>query len=184
MSTGTLPTVIVLIVVVIALAVAAASFMRRRRLRERFGPEYDRTVEQTDDRHAAERELRERHRRHDALDIRPLSDVARDRYTREWTAVQNEFVDRPEDAVRSADRLVTALMRDRGYPTEAFDQQVRDLSADQGRTLQRYRAAHQVEHLSTRHQATTEELRGAMARYRALFDELLSDDGRVRRAAS
>ena len=94
------------------------------------------------------------------------------------------IVDRPEDAVRSADRLVTALMRDRGYPTEAFDQQVRDLSADQGRTLQRYRAAHQVEHLSTRHQATTEELRGAMARYRALFDELLSDDGRVRRAAS
>ncbi|WP_406835683.1 hypothetical protein ACICHK_03895 [Streptomyces sp. AHU1] len=184
MSTGTLPAVIALIVVVIALVVAAVSSVRRRRSRERFGPEHDRTVERADGRHAAERELRERRRRHDALDVRPLSDVARDRYTREWTAVQNEFVDRPEDGVRSADRLVTALMRDRGYPTEGFDQQVRDLSADHGRTLQRYRAAHQAEHLSTRHRATTEELRGAMAHYRALFDELLSDDGQARRAAS
>ncbi|MEU6272082.1 hypothetical protein ABZ871_06615 [Streptomyces populi] len=183
MSTGTLPAVIVLIFVVIVLAMAAVSLMWRRRLRERFGPERDRTVGRADDRHAAERELQERRRRHDVSDIRPLSDVARDRYTREWTAVQNEFVDRPQDAVRSADRLVTALMRDRGYPTEGFDQGMRDLSAGHGQILRRYRAAHQVKHLGTSHQATTGELRGAMARYRALFDELLSDDGRVRRAA-
>ncbi|MFD5816669.1 hypothetical protein [Streptomyces sp. NPDC127038] len=184
MSTGTLLAIVVPLVVVIALIVAAVLVIRRRRLQERFGPEYDRTLEQAGGRHAAERELRERQRRHDALDIRPLSGGARDRYAREWTNVQDEFVDRPEDAVHDADRLVTALMRDRGYPTEGFDQQMQDLSVDHGQTLQHYRAAHQVESLSTRHQATTEQLRGAMVHYRTLFDELLSDGSRARPAAS
>ncbi|MEV6197853.1 hypothetical protein AB0M19_36355 [Streptomyces sp. NPDC051920] len=184
MSTGTLLAIIIPIVVVIALAVAAVYWMRRRRLRERFGPEYDRAVERSDDRRTAERELREREQRHDALDIRPLPDGARDRYSREWINVQDEFVDRPEDAVHDADRLVTALMRDRGYPTEGFDQQMRDLSVEHGQTVDHYRAAHEVEFLSTHHQATTEQLRGAMVHYRALFDELLSNGGRARRAAS
>ncbi|MEU0052557.1 hypothetical protein ABZ299_28265 [Streptomyces sp. NPDC006184] len=178
MSTGTLLAIIIPVVVVVALAAVAASMLlRRRRLRERFGPEYDRTVEGTDSRLAAERELRARERRHDELEIRPLSPVSRDRYTREWTGVQQEFVDRPEEAVHDADSLVISLMHERGYPTEGFEQQMKDLSVEHGSTLEHYRAAHQVEILSTRKEATTEQLRGAMVHYRALFDELLSDGG-------
>ncbi|MEU9498893.1 hypothetical protein [Streptomyces sp. NPDC048196] len=183
MSTGTLLAIIIPVVVVIALlAVAASLLVRRRRLRERFGPEYERTVESTDSRMAGERELRARERRHDSLEIKPLQSSTRERYSREWTGVQQEFVDRPEDAVHDADRLVTSLMHERGYPTENFEQRLKDLSVAHGRTLEHYRAAHEVETLSTQHRATTEQLRGAMVHYRALFEDLLSDGGQARHA--
>ncbi|MEU7278254.1 hypothetical protein AB0A69_05595 [Streptomyces sp. NPDC045431] len=178
MSTGTLLAIIIPIVVVLAV-VAAAAFVvsRRRRLRERFGPEYERTVEDSGSRLAAERELSEREKRHGELDIRPLTGDARERYSRDWQRVQSEFVDRPEDAVQDADLLVASLMRERGYPTENLNQRIRDLSVEHGRTIEHYRAAHEVDQLSMKHQATTEQLRGAMVHYRALFDELLSDHG-------
>ncbi|WP_328430171.1 hypothetical protein [Streptomyces sp. NBC_00443] len=184
MSTGTLLAIIIPIAVVIVVVAAAATLiMRRRKLRERFGPEYERTVEGADSRVAGERELRAREKRHDSLDIKPLDSTTRDRYTRDWTSVQDEFVDRPEDAVHDADRLVTSLMHERGYPTQDFEQQLRDLSVQHSRTLEHYRAAHDVDALSTRHEATTEQLRGAMVHYRALFDELLADGGEPRRTA-
>jgi hypothetical protein len=186
MSTGTLLAVIIPIALIVALVVVALSLLTRRRsLRERFGPEYERTVEGADSQFAAERELSERARRHDQLDIKPLPASARDRFAQDWDGVQREFVDRPEDAVHDADRLVTSLMHERGYPTEGFEQQMKDLSVEHGSTLEHYRAAHEVETLSTHKQATTEQLRGAMVHYRALFDELLSDGGgRARPARS
>ncbi|MFE2070431.1 hypothetical protein ACFXDH_50120 [Streptomyces sp. NPDC059467] len=185
MSTGMLLAITIAIVVVLALAATAVALMaRRRHLRDRFGPEYERTMEESNGRRAAERELREREKRHDALDIKPLPPVSRDRYTREWSSVQAEFVDRPQDAVHDADRLVTSLMHDRGYPTEGFDQQMKDLSVEHGRTLEHYRAAHEVESLSDRSRATTEQLRVAMVYYRALFDELLTNGGRAQPSRS
>ncbi|MFJ8792730.1 hypothetical protein [Streptomyces sp. NPDC102462] len=183
MSTGALAAIVVLAVVVVVLAAVTASLlMRRRRLRDRFGPEYERTVEGSGGRLAGERELREREKRHDALEIKPLPAAARERYVGEWRGVQEEFVDRPRDAVHDADRLVTSLMHDRGYPTEGYEQQMKDLSVEHGNTLDHYRSAHQIEALSTRQQATTEQLRGAMVHYRALFDELLSEGGRAQPA--
>ena len=74
---------IVIAIVVLAVVVAAVSSMigRRRteRLRQGFGPEYDRTVESTGDQATAEAELRDRQRRHDELDLRPLAPEARRR---------------------------------------------------------------------------------------------------------
>jgi hypothetical protein len=183
MSTGTLLAIIITAAVVLAVLALVAFFaFRSRRLRERFGPEYERTVEDTGSRFAAERDLTARQKRHDSLDIKPLPGEVRDRYTKDWTDVQGEFVDRPEDAVQDADLLVTSLMRERGYPTEDLDQQLRDLSVEHGRTIEHYRAAHEVNALSMEHRATTEQLRGAMVHYRALFDELLSDGGQSRHA--
>ncbi|MEU2516662.1 hypothetical protein [Streptomyces syringium] len=173
--------IIAAVLVVLVCAVAALTLSaRRRKLRERFGPEYERTVETKDSRRAGERELRERQERHDALDIKELPASVRDRYAQDWARVQEQFVDRPDDAVHEADRLVTTLMGERGYPTEGYEQQVKDLSVEHGRTLEHYRAAHEVNDRSSRHQATTEELRGAMVHYRALFEELLHDGDRPR----
>lgn len=183
MSTGTLLEIIIPIVVVLALAAVTVFLVaRRHRLRERFGPEYERTVEAAGGHMAGERELRQRERRHDELEIKPLPNNVRDQYARDWASVQEEFVDRPEHAVQGADRLVTSLMHERGYPTEGFEQRLKDLSVEHGRTLEHYRAAHHIDTLSTRHEATTEQLRGAMVHYRALFDELLSDGGQARHA--
>ncbi|MEU8788286.1 hypothetical protein [Streptomyces sp. NPDC048643] len=183
MSTGTLLAIIIPIVVVIALAVVVVSiYTRRRRLRQRFGPEYERTVEGAETRAEGERELKAREKRHASLDIKPLDSRLKEHYTQSWTSVQEDFVDHPEDAVHDADRLVTSLMQERGYPTQDYEQQLKDLSVEHGRTLEHYRAAHEVDELSTQHQATTEQLRGAMVHYRALFDELISDGGRPRHA--
>ncbi len=183
MSTGILLAIIIpLVAVVIVVAAGLYVVTRRRRLRERFGPEYERTVEERGGRLAAERDMREREKRYDSLDIKPLKGETRERYSREWSSVQGEFVDRPEDAVQDADLLVTSLMHERGYPTEGFDQRVKDLSVEHGRTLEHYRSAHEINELSVRHEATTEQLRGAMVHYRALFDELLSDGGQARHA--
>ncbi|MEV4683861.1 hypothetical protein [Streptomyces kurssanovii] len=178
MSTGTLLAIIIPVVVVVAALAALGGYtVRRRRLRERFGPEYERTVEDAGSRSAADRELSAREKRHDALDIRPLSSSTRDRYAHDWQKVQGEFVDHPEDAVQEADLLVTSLMRERGYPTDNLTQKLQDLSVEHGRTVEHYRAAHDVNERSRRHTASTEQLRGAMVHYRALFDELLSDGG-------
>ncbi|MFI0927101.1 hypothetical protein ACH4TP_24670 [Streptomyces sp. NPDC021012] len=180
MSTGTLLAIVIPVAVVIVL-IALAIFLdrrRQRRLRERFGAEYDRTVEETGSRRVAEYDLGAREERHESLDIRPLAPDRRQRYAREWRGVQEHFVDRPETAVHDADQLVTALMRERGYPTDDFEQRARDLSVEHGRTLEHYRAAHEVDRLGSEHRATTEQLRGAMIHYRVLFDELLSDGNR------
>jgi hypothetical protein len=182
MSTGTLLAIIIPIAVVVVLVVVGWYFLRRRHLRERFGPEYDRTVEDKGGRHAAERELSTRVKRHESLDIRPLPQDVRDEYAQDWQRVQGEFVDRPEDALQEADVLMTSLMRRRGYPTENLTQRLKDLSVEHGPTLEHYRAAHDVNQLSMRHEATTEQLRGAMVHYRVLFEELLSDGGQTRHA--
>ncbi|MFJ2932679.1 hypothetical protein ACIO8G_07905 [Streptomyces sp. NPDC087219] len=176
MSTSMLIAVIAIAaVVVIALAVGLWMAARRRRLRNKFGPEYDRTIETEGGRKAAERELRAREERHDELEIKELPPERRDQYAVEWTSVQEHFVDRPEGSVQEADELVSRLMRERGYPTEDYHGQLRDLSVEHGRTLEHYRAAHDVKVRSTGHETTTEELRGAMVHYRALFDDLLTD---------
>ncbi|WP_316778727.1 hypothetical protein [Streptomyces sasae] len=185
MSTSMLLAIVIAVVVVVVLiALALAFFRRRRALRERFGPEYERTVDDADSRLAAERELSMREKRHDKLDIKPLPDGLRERYARDWDDVQHEFVDRPEDAVHDADRLVTSLMQARGYPTGSYDQQLKDLSVEHGRTLEHYRTAHEIDLLSTGHKATTEQLRSAMVHYRSLFDELLLDGGQTPHATA
>src|ERR1700719_1741226 len=110
---------IILGVVVVAVIVAAALAMHSRnrsRLQERFGPEYDREVAARGSERDAARHLNDVADRRDQLDIRPLDRTARDRYTRRWEAVQSEFVDQPGGARDEADRLITDVMRDRGYP--------------------------------------------------------------------
>ncbi|MFJ2190596.1 hypothetical protein ACIOJE_22125 [Kitasatospora sp. NPDC087861] len=186
MSTGTLIAVIVPVAVVLILAAAVLWYLsRRRRLRQQFGPEYDRAVRRSGNRLSAERELREREQRHEQLRIKPLPPDTRQQYAEDWTRVQQEFVDRPGEAVQHADRLVTLLMHDRGYPTEDYEQRLRDLSVEHGQTLEHYRVAHAINAEARRDNATTEELRGAMVHYRALFSELLDgNEPRGRGAAT
>jgi FtsZ-interacting cell division protein ZipA len=167
--------------IVIAVAVAivllgvvwAARTKRTRSLRETFGPEYDRTVEQAGGKRDAERELHERQKRHDALDIRPLSPEARDRYVRRWVSTQTRFVDDPKGAVAEADVLVQQVMKDRGYPTDDFDRRVDEVSVAHPQLVEKYRTANGIARASERNEASTEDLRHSVRHYRALFAELL-----------
>ncbi|MFC4119758.1 hypothetical protein [Nonomuraea zeae] len=175
----------VAVVVVAVVALAAVGYMlqqqkRRSHLRERFGPEYERIVAEHDNRREAEQELISREQRHSELDIRPLTDESRDSYANRWTEVQERFVDAPGFAVTEADQLVTAVMAERGYPTEDFEQRLSDLSVGHAATLDHYRTAHEISGRAARKEASTEELRQAMVHYRALFEELLHETTRGR----
>ncbi len=167
---------IVLAVIVLAvLGLVAAAAMRKRRseqLREGFGPEYDRVVEDTGDRRAAERELSERRKRHEELEIVSLSDGVRARYAEEWKQVQARFVDEPDAAVREADQLVQRVMSDRGYPVaDDFERRAADVSVDYPDVVENFRDGHRLAG-----ESDTESLRQAMVHFRSLFAELLEGD--------
>lgn len=176
MSAGaTVAIIVVIVIIVIAAAVFSAAAARRRRLRRRFGPEYDRTVAGQQSQRKAEAELASRERRVRGLEIRPLTAAARSGYAARWAGVQERFVDQPARAVTDAQQLVTAVLQDRGYPTEGYDQILADLSVDHAANLEHYRAAHAVSESAARGSASTEDLRQAMIHYRAMFDDLLGD---------
>jgi hypothetical protein len=171
---------VVLVVVVLAVLFAAGWFLggfaRSRRLRNRFGPEYERSVGTAENRRAAERELTEREKRYAQLKLRPLSAGQRAGYLEQWARVQERFVDEPGDTVVEADELVHSVMRDRGYPTDGFDQQATDLSVEHAAVVDHYRAGHGIR---TRHESgesSTEDLRQALVHYRTIFRALVGPD--------
>ena len=171
---------IVIIVVLVAIVVAAVMAARRRRtmaLRQRFGTEYDRTLDARDGQRAAEADLRDRERERGRLDIKPLSEASRARYAGEWRAAQQSFVDQPEAATAAAYDLVNRVMAERGYPMRDFDARADLVSVDHPDVVENYRVAHGIHERAQHQQASTEDLREAMIRYRSLFEELLGADG-------
>jgi hypothetical protein len=164
-------------VVLLALVAWQASTRRRTgRLQERFGPEYDRVVETADSRREAEAELAAREERREQLELRPLSQAARDRYLETWQVVQAQFVDDPRGAVASADSLIQSVMAERGYPVEDFEQRAADVSVDHPQVVENYRRGHRLAQASAEGSDSTEDLRQAMRHYRALFDELVEPE--------
>jgi len=155
------------------------AFTRRKRskqLHDHFGPEYDHTVETMGNEKKAQKELDERRKHVEALDIRPLSVSERERYLAEWAAVQSKFVDEPGQAIVDADRLIMEVMQVRAYPVSDFEQRAADISVNYPTLVSNYRAARVIALKNKEQQANTEELRQAMIYYRSLFDELLKTE--------
>jgi len=171
--------IVIAIVVVIVVALVAVGARKRRTalLRDRFGPEYDRALENSDDRRAAEAGLRDRERQRAQFDVEPLPEADRVRFAEEWRELQERFVDQPAPAAAAADALITRVMEARGYPVREFDVQADLVSVDYPGTVENYRFAHAVQQRSETEQASTEDLREALLRYRSLFDELLRQEG-------
>ena len=169
--------VIPLIVIVLLFVIVGAVILGRRRssahLKEKFGPEYDRTVQQHGSAHKAEAVLSERAKRVDSFKIHELPGRERDQYGADWTDVQRRFVDDPRAAVIEADRLVTKVMSARGYPMGDFAQRASDISVSYPEVVQDYRAARAIVVRHNEGKSSTEDLRQAMVHYRSLFDELL-----------
>ena len=168
--------VLIALTLVLAAVLATTSRRRTRRLRDHFGAEYTRVVDDTGDRRAAENELVARERNRKRLDIVALSPEAHERYVRQWVEVQRSFVDEPSEAVGFADRLVTEVLRERGYPISDFDQRAADISVDHPDTVAHYRAAHTLYLAQEQADIGTEAQRQAFVHYRALFEQLLGED--------
>jgi hypothetical protein len=171
--------VLIAVVVVGVVGFAMWQMLARRRtmrLQERFGPEYDRTIGSAESKRDAEAELRGREERRQQLEIRPLTQTARDRYTSRWEVVQAQFVDEPRAAVASADELIQSVMAERGYPMADFDQRAADISVDHPTVVENYRQGRRLSSATGNADGATEDLRQAMRHYRALFEELVEPD--------
>ena len=161
-----------------ALLVAAAWVLSQRknrslRLQQRFGPEYNRTVDEFGGRAKAESELKAREKRVEHLSLTSLAPSEAARFSHAWNALQGRFVDNPKGVVVQAEQLVRELMLARGYPMGDFERRSADISVDHPAVVEAYRAAQAIAVRDQRGEANTEELRKAVVHFRALFDELL-----------
>jgi len=172
-------TILVLVALVVVGGVAWYFVGQRRRteaLHARYGPEYSRTIRETDgDLRKAEEELIKRKERVDHLEIRPLLAEQREQFLTRWRSVQAMFVDDPGGAVGRANDLVEEAMKTRGYPVADFEQRAADISVHHAVVVDNYRAACEIASRQRQNAATTEDLRNAMVHYRALFEDLLED---------
>lgn len=163
--------IVVLLLIVVAWLVARQQ--QSKRLRQRFGPEYDRLVAERGDRAKAESELRGREKRVERLKILPLTAADAAKFSQEWGSLQSRFVDNPREVVMQADRLVRDLMVKRGYPMEDFEHRAADISVHHPTVVDTYRLARAIAVRDQRGEASTEDLRKAVVYFRTLFDELL-----------
>ena len=67
-------------------------------------------------------------------------------------------------------------MKERGYPVDDFEQRSADLSVDHPTLVSDYRDAHSTSEQAASGDASTEDMRQAMQKYRSLFEELLDRD--------
>lgn len=188
--------VVVLIILLIVFFVSRRGRSRRReeqreRTREEFGREYERTAEERGSEEEAEKELRQRRGRVERQ-VQPLSDESRGRYEERWGEVERVFVENPERSIEMADRTVTDLLDERNFISDASqsdEETERGLAvmhpevADDYREARRIRADVVVR--ATRgsrgsgggdegsSEETTEELRQAIRKYRAVYERLI-----------
>jgi len=178
MNTTYLIIAVVLVLLVLGV-ILGAIFSRRQRSKKfqnKYGPEYDRAVQNAGNEKKAQAELGERQKHVDTMNIRPLSVSERVRYQAEWTAIQAKFVDQPGQATVEADHLIMEVMKVRAYPVSDFEQRAADISVKYPALVSNYRAAREIAIKNEQHSANTEELRQALIYYRSLFDELLKDE--------
>jgi hypothetical protein len=169
MSIGAVVAVVIAAIIVVAAVTLAIAEMRRRALIQRFGPEYERLASERGARRAGA-ELTARQRLLAKLNIRPLTDGERESYARRWNGVQEQFVDDPTQSVNAASSLLTAVLKDRGYPADNGDETLRALSVEHAQALQEYRRAQKL--TGDENGVSTEDLRQALLGYRRLFREL------------
>jgi hypothetical protein len=174
-------TTVILVVVAILvvgglLAMAFTRLQRSRRLRERFGPEYERMIKETGDKQKAESELEARLAHVESLTIRPLTAEEVNRFALEWQATQTEFVDAPLASVQKAERLIREVMSTRGYPVDDFEQRAADISVDYPEMVTDYRGLHLIATKDADDEVSTEEMRQAMVHGRALFENLVTKE--------
>lgn len=175
------PTTLIIAAVIVLivgglLGMAIVRFQRSRRLKNRFGPEYDETLDRVGDKRQAEDELEGRLAHVQNLDIRPLSAEEVNRFALEWQTIQTEFVDEPLAAVQKANRLIKDVMRTRGYPVDDFEQRAADISVDYPDLVTNYRELHAI--AAKGEKIDTEEMRQAMVHGRNLFEQLIQSETR------
>ncbi|HET6145665.1 MAG TPA: hypothetical protein VFE02_19330 [Candidatus Acidoferrales bacterium] len=167
--------IVIVIAIVAILAVGLTIYLKQRsvRLRQRFGPEYTRALEETGNKYKAESKLEKLEKRVDKFSVHPLKPDEAIRFRDSWRVIQAGFVDDPKSALSAADDLVGEVMNARGYPVADFDERASEISVNHALVVENYRAGHEIALKHSKGQATTEDMRRGMIHYRTLFDDLL-----------
>ena len=170
---------VILTLAIVALLVLTAVVVEQQRsaaLKRRFGPEYDRVVEEHGDRKGAESALRERVKQRKAVELRDVPAASADRYRAQWHAVQSGFVDDPGGSVAAARNLVDQVVADRGYADgvdedgDGVADRVELVAIDHPQLVANYRTAR-----TGGAAASLDDLRATFVHYRELFEALLAD---------
>jgi FtsZ-interacting cell division protein ZipA len=194
---GTTTLIVIIVVVVIVVLLLALFFASRRRAaqrseeqrarsREEFGSEYERMAQERGSEEGAERELRERRGRVERR-VEPLSEESRGRYEEQWGEVEKVFVDNPQRSIEMADRTVSDILDERNFVSDAgqSDEETEQALAamhpevaDDYREARRIRAdvvARSAGRAEDSDEESTEELRQAIRKYRAVYQRLLRE---------
>jgi len=174
------------VLILVGAAVVTLIYLRFRtqHLKLRFGPEYDRKVSELGNRSKAESELARSEARVKNLKVRALSMSDRTRFLDEWRLCQARFVDDPGGAVNEADRILTDIMRARGYSVDDPYNRTTDVVAAYPIHATAYREANEIVVRHGRGHSSTEDLRKAFVNFRALFDEILGgEDEKLKRVS-
>jgi hypothetical protein len=195
---GTTTLIVVLVVVVVVVLLLALYFASRRRAaqrseeqrersREEFGSEYERMAQERGSEEAAERELRERRGRVERR-VEPLSEESRGRYEEQWKEVEGVFVDNPERSIELADRAVSDILSERNFVSDAGqsdEETERGLAAMHPEVADDYREARRIRAdvvarsagraVDDSDEESTEELRQAIRKYRAVYEQLVRE---------
>lgn len=193
MDTTTIIVIIAVAVVVLLLAVYLLSRRRRsqrreehrERTRQEFGSEYERAAEETGSEEEAERALTERRHRVERRVV-ALSGESRGQHAKRWEEVERVFVENPERSIEMADRAVTDLLEERKFvadPAQDDAETEADLAVMHPEVADDYREGRRIraEVVSGAYRSsgenapeeTTEDLRRAIQRYRAVHEKLL-----------
>jgi len=163
-------------VILIAVGYIAWYITRKRRshkLREKFDPEYNYTLNKAEDQRKTEEIPEGRENRVTNLDILALNENETGHFNEEWTEIQTGFEDDPSKTVEEANRLITEVMIARGFPVADFEQRAADISVLYPDFVSNYRSANAIALINQSNVPSTEEFRQAMVYYRSLFEELL-----------
>lgn len=167
-------------VVILSLAGLLIYAWRRTRLsRDHFRP-----VVQTGDRRKAESALARHEHRVPYLEIRPLSVSDQQRFSQQWMLCQTQFVDDPEGAVEAVDRLLTEVIRARGYSADDQHERMANMTAAYPQHATRYRIA---DELLTRHRCgggSMQVLSKAFVHCRELLADILEGQNEELRRVS
>ena len=141
------PVVVVGLIAAIALVALLAWFawrsQRRQALKQRYGSEFVRAVQQHGSEDRAVAALEKREERIRKYRIGPLS-RREQQFALSWRDTQARFVADPRASTREADELVCRPMEKRGYPMADFERSAADLSVDHPQVVSNYRAAHRT----------------------------------------
>ena len=133
--------VLIVGLIVFSVAQSAQRKRERARLQERYGSEFDRTVESHRSTRAAVEDLKEREQLHDHLSVHDLNEADLVMVRKHMAMAQYRFVEDPADALRRTEDVLTEVLRAKGYPMDDREQAGRLFSVDHPEHAQTLRTA-------------------------------------------